>query len=313
MPDNLVEEGSDAVETAHLGPLPPTLGPSNYTGQNDNTQPGIMFVNGNEAGQVYLLDAPRIEVGRAQSCRIKLGDNSVSRRHLLIETTPDGVEVFDLKSRNGVFVNNRQIKRCWLTPNDIIRLGPSVILRYALFSNVELEVYKKMYQAATLDPLTQTYNRRYFNNYLEQVQTLQPLKKNFSLILIDVDHFKRINDRFGHQTGDRILLHIADILRSTVRVEDVVCRYGGEEFTVLLNAISARQSAEIAENIRNNVECTPLRQENLAIHSTVSIGIAMIEETDGDLDNLLKLADTRMYAAKKSGRNLVGTGLIKLK
>ncbi|QUS55061.1 GGDEF domain-containing protein [Pseudovibrio brasiliensis] len=305
LPESSIDVGSEAEETIHYDPLQHPFDLTDHSGQNDNSQPGVMFVNGNEPGRVILLDTPRVEVGRASSCQIKLGDISVSRRHLLLETTPEGVEATDLKSRNGVFVNNEQIKRRWLSPNDIICLGPRVMLRYALFSNVELEIYEKMYRAATLDPLTLTYNRRYLSSYMEQIQSSQAKKKNLSLILIDIDNFKGTNDSFGHHIGDQVLIHIATIIRSSVRIGDKVCRYGGEEFTVLLNEVSAIEALEIAERIRNKVEHSLLRQDGITIHSTVSIGVAMIEETHGNLDNLFQLADTRLFAAKRSGKNKV--------
>ncbi|WP_108818076.1 GGDEF domain-containing protein [Pseudovibrio sp. Alg231-02] len=308
--ENSVDQASDlgqgSDETVQFDHLQLPIDLASHSGQNDNSQPGIMFVSGNETGQVHLLTAPRVQIGRSPDCQIMVRDASVSRQHLLLETTPEGVQAIDLKSRNGVFVNGNKIKRCWISPNDVIRIGPKIILRYSLFSNVELDVLRKMHRASTMDPLTLTYNRKYFSGHLKQLEELPAKKKrNLSLILIDIDYFKRINDTFGHQLGDQALNHIATIIRTTVRGDDIVCRYGGEEFTILLSDTSNTVSTEIAERIRNRIESNPLRRDGNTIRLTVSIGVAIVEEANGNLDNLFKLADARMYAAKRRGRNQV--------
>lgn len=213
---NDLEQGID--ETVQYDPSQHPFDIANQSGQNDNSQPGIMFVNGNETGQVHLLNTPLTQVGRSLDSHILVRDTSVSRRHLLLEATPEGVQVIDLKSRNGVFVNGSQVKRSWIAPNDLIRVGPKVLFRYSVFSNTELDVLRRMHQAATLDSLTLTYNRKYFSGYLEQLKSLNNKKQNLSLILIDIDYFKKINDTFGHHLGDQALNHIATIIRSTVRL-----------------------------------------------------------------------------------------------
>ncbi|MTH97503.1 GGDEF domain-containing protein [Roseibium sp. RKSG952] len=303
--DRLVDLGTDTDDTVQLDPAVPANRNESFSEVNAITRPCIVFVNGHESGRVVVLDAPTVEIGRSSRCGVVVSEPTVSRRHLLMEVTPDGVQVVDLRSRNGVFVNGKKITRDWLARNDQVRIGPEVVLRFSYFTDAEISYLTHMYKAATFDSLTLTFNRQYFNTYLERYGEGALPVNDLALLLVDIDRFKSINDRFGHELGDQALCHVASIIRSTVRPEDIVCRYGGEEFAILVNKKPGVEAEHIAERVRHNISVSEMRQSGRRIHLTVSIGVALMTEADGCPNNLFNLADKRMYSAKSLGRNRV--------
>jgi len=154
---------------------------------------------------------------------------------------------------------------------------------------------------AILDPLTKMYNRRYLNEYLaHQVPLARRLGQSISFLSMDLDRFKDINDRFGHPEGDRIIVKTSDLIRTSVREYDLLFRYGGEEFLVVLVNTEMADALEIAERIRENVEQGDFGLSDRKV--TLSIGLSAIP-ADGDLQSALSTADHRLYAAKAAGRN----------
>lgn len=151
---------------------------------------------------------------------------------------------------------------------------------------------------AMTDPLTGLYNRRGFYEQLTYIKNL----KNQCAIAVDIDHFKTINDRFGHSAGDAVLVHTADLLKLTCRKGDVISRFGGEEFVVLLSETTLAESAAIAERIRQVISATEFTE---AGHLTVSIGVAGLKDYASDYERLLMEADSALYQAKRQGRNRV--------
>ena len=151
--------------------------------------------------------------------------------------------------------------------------------------------FKKVKITANIDMLTRVLNRRGCEEILSEL-------KNYSLLLIDIDHFKNINDTYGHDVGDKILETLGEVLKKSVRAGDIVCRWGGEEFLVILPDTSIKEAVKIAEKIRKKVKENSF--DNVKI--TVSIGIAAFE---GDFEKAFKKADENLYKAKKSGRDRV--------
>lgn len=153
------------------------------------------------------------------------------------------------------------------------------------------------------DPLTGLPNRREFNERLEERMGAWNRRRDvFSLLLIDVDHFKKLNDRHGHLAGDQVLAAIGKALRTAVRREDAVARYGGEEFAVLLPSTSLDQAALVAQKVREAVARVVVNRNNQDIAVTVSGGLAMIEPNER-VESLIQRADSALYAAKAAGRN----------
>ncbi len=161
-----------------------------------------------------------------------------------------------------------------------------------------------LWEQATQDPLTQLFNRRYFNDISEkEILKSQRNKQPLALLLIDADYFKKVNDNFGHDVGDQVLIRLAKIMLDECRRSDLVCRFGGEEFVILMPEVNLATATKRAEKIRQRYQ-TEL-SEFLSTPTTLSVGIAMWDTLLKNLDGFTKAADLAMYQAKENGRNQV--------
>ena|GEM_PF-1981054 len=157
------------------------------------------------------------------------------------------------------------------------------------------------------DPLTNLFNRRFLQEYLpREVAKAKRVAGSFAVLMIDLDFFKRINDIFGHEAGDIVLKNVAILLKNSIRESDVACRYGGEEFVLVLSEVSTDGAGKKAEGIREAVMdlALAIRQKSLGRVST-SIGVAVYPDHGVDMDSLLRAADEALYEAKENGRNCV--------
>jgi diguanylate cyclase (GGDEF)-like protein len=171
--------------------------------------------------------------------------------------------------------------------------------------NIELlEMKQKLETLSITDPLTGLYNRRYITERMEEENEVF-LRKNreFSMMLLDIDHFKVLNDTYGHDCGDYVLKLVAQMLLSIVRKSDIVSRWGGEEFLILLPETSKHTAKKLAERIRKNIENMPILYEQCNYHITLTIGIS--ENKSESINNIIKRADNALYLGKNSGRNCV--------
>lgn len=166
---------------------------------------------------------------------------------------------------------------------------------------------EKAEMLARYDGLTGLYNHRMFYSLLEdEIARTQRYKRSVSMLMLDIDHFKRVNDTYGHVTGDRIIEGLARVLEQTVRHEDNVCRYGGEEIAVILPETGVQTAVQMAERLRTAAELAVFKDDDgEKIHITVSIGVAALPEQVTTLKDLVNAADTALYAAKEGGRNRV--------
>jgi diguanylate cyclase (GGDEF)-like protein len=159
---------------------------------------------------------------------------------------------------------------------------------------------------AVTDPLTGLYNRRHFLAAAEEAwNRLQRYQRPMSLMIIDVDHFKAVNDRFGHEAGDQALMQIAKLLASETRAADVLARFGGEEFVVLLPETDADAASVLANRLCGTVAQAPIQLGNATIHLSVSIGVAEATLSMASVTALLRAADSALYQAKADGRNRI--------
>jgi two-component system, cell cycle response regulator len=266
-----------------------------------------IYPTGPSMGCRYPLTECTLIIGRGEDCDIRLHDHSVSRRHVKIEATAEGFYVTDQQSTNGTFVNDRQLETSWLLKDgDYLRVG-NCIYRYLAGGNIEAEYHEEIYRLTILDGLTQIHNQRYLVEFLErEVVRSQRHERPLSVLMVDIDKFKSINDTFGHLCGDFVLRELADIVRATVRKEDLFARYGGEEFTLVLVETNLEGAIIAAERIREAVAEHQFRFESTPVKLTISIGIA---NTCGDMTisptGLLKVADENLFEAKRAGRNRV--------
>jgi diguanylate cyclase (GGDEF)-like protein/PAS domain S-box-containing protein len=168
------------------------------------------------------------------------------------------------------------------------------------------QLYKEMEKLAITDSLTGLYNRRFFFAFAEnEIERTKRYNKNLSIIMVDIDHFKDVNDRFGHLIGDQVLKEISDICLSILRKVDVMCRYGGEEFVVLLPETEESDAAHAAERMCTAISTSRLKTEKGNVSVTVSIGVTELDKSHGALEKLLATADKALYTAKEAGRNRV--------
>lgn len=165
----------------------------------------------------------------------------------------------------------------------------------------------KLEELSVRDGLTGLYNRRELEKRLQQeIQRARRYRRPLSVLMLDIDHFKNVNDRYGHQAGDEVLITVADLIQLNVRPVDVVCRYGGEELAVILPETDAEGARTVAERIRGTVEdSVTTTPQGDTVHVTVSIGLAVFPRDGDTAAGLIHTADQALYAAKQEGRNLV--------
>ena len=186
-----------------------------------------------------------------------------------------------------------------------MRVGRS-ILKFMTGENIEVHYHEEIYRLMTIDGLTQIFNRRYFNEALErEFNRSKRYDRSLSLIAFDIDHFKRVNDTYGHLAGDTLLRQMASAVKPRLRREDVFARTGGEEFAVLLPEVELDGALVTAEKIRRIIESTPITHEPHVISCTVSLGVAIVMPGEESPAGVRERADERLYEAKQNGRNRI--------
>jgi two-component system cell cycle response regulator len=268
----------------------------------------LIVINGERVGEMFKLTKDEICIGRAEECDLILSDDGVSRRHCMINRAPNGgYTLLDNESTNGTFANGERAYQHALADGDKIQLGQVTILKFSYQDDLEEAFQRRMYEAAVRDPLTGIYNKRYFTDrlrgeYAYSIRHAVPL----SLLLFDIDHFKRINDTYGHPAGDTVLKGLAQVVSRAIRAEDIFARYGGEEFAVIARELESAPAYAFAERLRRIIETTKFEAEGYTIPVTVSIGIATLGPTNFlDEGDMIRESDQNLYAAKRSGRNRV--------
>ena len=271
--------------------------------EHEGASPTLVIISGDRIGSHYALHPGSLRVGRAEACDITVVDHAASRLHCQFETRPDQTRVRDLGSTNGTRVNEQRVDLRVLEDGDIIGVG-STLLKYLAGSNREAAYFEEVHRLMMTDPLTGAMNRRSFDADLARCwYDARRYDRPFSLLLLDIDHFKRVNDTYGHQAGDRVLARLGALVADMKRFSDRFCRYGGEEFALLLPQTSLSNAVILAERIRARVEATRFEHEERAIPVTISIGAAEVAEPLDSHEDLVKLADERLYEAKRGGRN----------
>jgi two-component system cell cycle response regulator len=269
----------------------------------------LIVLAGESVGEMFKLPVGPATIGRGRTSEVSLHDEGVSRAHARI--VADGGEIFveDLESRNGTYVNgDRVFGRSKLRDGDKIQVGRTTILKFTYHDSLEESFQKQMYESALRDGLTKVYNKRYFTERIaSEMRFAVRHKAMLALLLVDIDHFKKVNDTFGHLAGDRVLCAVATALARSVRNEDVVARYGGEEFAVLLRATPLEHVRGTADRLRKLVESLSVDNEATdPIRVTISIGMATFpEQAVTTPEDLVDLADQALYRAKNGGRNRV--------
>ncbi len=270
-------------------------------------------------GRRTPLDQDRMAVGRDPKAQIVLERDSVSRHHAeLVRTGEDRWIVRDLGSTNGTFVNERPVEPGEegeaLRAGDQLRFG-DVVFKYLSGGDVESLYHQEVYQLSVQDGLTGVHNKRYFMDFLERELASAHRHKNpLTLVMMDIDHFKQLNDERGHLCGDSVLKQLAQRISPRIRREDLFARYGGEEFAAILTITGLQGGFRFAENIRQMVARRPFAFEKAQLPVTISLGVTCVEnEPSVDPEGLIQRADQRLYEAKRAGRNRVAPTLAEIK
>lgn len=267
----------------------------------------LLVVGGELNGSIYDLHPGETVVGRNPDCSISLDFHGVSRRHFQLSTNDETTTVSDLGSANGTYLNNQKLETpTVLKKGDVIKIG-SIAMKFLPKGDPERLTYDKLHEEANTDGLTRCYNKSFFNNALEaEVKKSKLTGRPLTLIIFDLDHFKKLNDNYGHDAGDFVLKEKAQLIRSNgVRQGDIFARYGGEEFCVLLPNTNLKQGFEIAERLRKLVEKHEFIYDGKRLPVTASIGVADYRQGVNTGTDLFKRADSAVYKSKEGGRNQV--------
>lgn len=269
----------------------------------------LTVLTGFSAGQVYALDGMEHVIGRGTEADIWVEDGGVSRRHARIKCRSDGrYFIEDLGSTNGTFVGTARVDVSEIRPGDRLQVGPHVTLRFAITDDAEEELQRRLYESSTRDALTRVYNRKYFTERLTaEVAYSRRHRVKLAVLMLDLDDFKATNDTYGHLAGDMVLRLVSSQMQRLIRVEDLLARYGGEEFVILARTTGKTEASRLAERIRVSVSELEIQvTADRSIKTTVSVGVAALPDVpDGGPNELLALADARLYRAKADGKNRV--------
>ena len=273
----------------------------------------LIVLAGANVGEMFKLDTTgEVIIGRSVGVTIRLSDDSISRKHVRLVVEQGSVRLEDLGSANGTLVNGTRIVDHYaLKDGDQIQIGSTTILKFTYHDSLEEEFQRKMYEAALRDPMTKAYNKKHLSDRLEaELAFARRHNTALSLVMIDVDHFKRINDTMGHPAGDAVLIKLAQVVQGTLRAEDMFARYGGEEFAVLCRGSTLAQTAVLAERIRATVEHATFEFDGTRIPVTCSLGVTSLQERPAaSVLEFVSNADEALYEAKRGGRNrVVSTG-----
>lgn len=281
-------------------PKPPTL--------QDGEDCLVVIFAGSEAdiGQRHVLKSPLTRIGRSRQNDIVIASDSVSRHHAEITRESGEIIVRDLGSTNGTYINNdvERTRECRLRRGDQIRIGET-ILKFLSGTDIESQYHAIVASMALTDGLTSVANRKHLDAMMqEEMARSRRHNRAMSILMIDIDHFKQINDTHGHTAGDTVLKHIGAVLMQRLRPGDKIGRYGGEEFCVILPETGRAEAAYVAEALRSQVAAERVIEDGTQISVTVSVGVAALR-TEKHVTDLYRAADRRLYLAKQWGRNRI--------
>jgi diguanylate cyclase (GGDEF)-like protein len=266
----------------------------------------LVVLSGSSVGQLFDLNGEQI-IGRGREADIRLQGDGISRQHAKLTVRGGTVRIEDLGSTNGSWVNGVKMRVQELHDGDKIQLGSTTILKFSYHDALDEGFQRQMFESASRDVLTQVYNKRFFTERLQgEFAYAQRHKAALSLILFDLDHFKKVNDTYGHLAGDYVLSRLTRVVMPAIRGEDVFARYGGEEFAILSRSTNPPSASVVSERIRALVENHAFEFEHRRIPMTVSVGLAaMPHPAVSTPEDLIALADKALYEAKRGGRNRV--------
>lgn len=302
MSDDWDEEATSATEIEEIREKLTGVGAT-------NAKPCLTVLTGGMTGQVFKVEKGVAVIGRGSTVEVRVDDDGISRTHARIRSETAGrAFIEDMGSRNGTFVNGSKVTAAIeLREGDKIQVGRGTVLRFGFQDDLDSSFHENLLSSALRDGLTKLFNKRYFLERLDsELKFALRHDAALSLLMLDLDYFKKINDTHGHLAGDTVLAAIASQLSRAVRNEDVVARYGGEEMAIVLRAINIENAVHMADRLRRLVEQTVIPFEGKELRVTVSVGCAGYPSTPVKTpEQLIDAADKALYRAKHAGRNRV--------
>lgn len=271
-----------------------------------DSESSLVVIHGPNLGKNYVLDVEEFTIGRDMKNNIVVDLDNVSRRHAIIRTRQGRSYVQDLGSTNGTYLNDQEaLEEALLRSGDFVKVG-GAIFKFLSGGNIEKLYHEEIYQLTIVDGLTQINNKRYLTEFLErEIGRCHRYNRDLALIMIDLDHFKKVNDTHGHIVGDFVLRELTQRIKQRVRKEECFARYGGEEFAIVIPESGPDNARRFAEKLRKIVADQPFVFEGKEIPVTISLGVADMTPETTDPAQFIKAADAKLYEAKKAGRNQV--------
>ncbi|HEY0004349.1 MAG TPA: GGDEF domain-containing protein [Pyrinomonadaceae bacterium] len=281
-------------------------------------RPALVFLRGELLAVPIPLERDEVILGRALEADVRVNDARASRMHARIniehdqQTGETRYRIEDLNSTNGTILNGQPISKAYLEDGDKIIIGEH-LLRFDMLDEIDREFQRQIHRLLVHDELTGLLtSRSFFSELRREAARAESENRPFCVLMMDLDHFKDVNDTYGHLAGNETLEEIGGVITRALRAGDVAARFGGEEFAAFLLDADLAQALVAAERVRAAIEEHPFPaarrgspDEAMKHHMTISIGIAAFPEDARDPIELVEMADSALYRAKRSGRNRV--------
>lgn len=294
---------------------------TSFSGQHQRTgerRPALVFLRGELLAVPIPLERAEVTMGRALDADIRINDSRASRLHARITTEPDAdtgetrYRLNDLDSTNGTILNGKPIQQAFLQAGDKFEVGDQLI-RFEMLDEIDREFQQQIHRLLVHDELTGLLtSKSFFSELRREAARAEAESMPFCVLMMDIDHFKEVNDTYGHLVGSETLEEVGALIKKSLRAGDVGARFGGEEFAAFLLDADHAQGLVAAERVRSAIEKHEFptvrrgsTEEPRTHHMTISVGVAVFPEDARDPIQLVEMADSALYRAKRSGRNRV--------
>jgi len=281
-------------------------------------RPALVFLRGELLAVPIPLDRAEVTLGRALDADIRINDSRASRLHARITTERDETtgeprfRLSDLGSTNGTLLNGERVEQALLEDGDKFEIGDQLI-RFEMLDEIDREFQQQIHRLLVHDELTGLLTgKSFFSELRREAARAEAEKMPFCVFMMDIDHFKEVNDTYGHLAGSETLEEVGAVIKTSLRAGDVAARFGGEEFAAFLLDADYAQALIAAERVRAAIEKHEFpaarrgsSEQQPTHHITISIGVASYPEDARDPIQLVELADSALYCAKRNGRNQV--------
>lgn len=274
-------------------------------GKAAKLDPALIVIQGEMLGRVFRLKEGVSQIGRQPDNAVVIQQRAVSGHHAQVRRDGKTVILEDLKSTNGTILNKDKIERPQvLQQNDLIKIG-TCVFKYSE-NQLDSSFTEELHHKGSTDELTGVYNKAYLMSSLASAMEVAKSGFPLSVVIFDLDHFKRVNDTYGHIAGDYVLKETTRLIKATVvRSEDILGRWGGEEFLVIMPDAKLEVAVGVAERVRKTMETHDFVFSGMKIPVTASLGVAVWIPQFKTPEDFLETADQLLYKSKQEGRNRV--------